>query len=83
MDSIRKYSINVTLNEAIDQLNKQLHNLLDNTEVHFSKRKKVLIQLERKTNQYRRAIDRSDLDNQKKLTNNTDLIRQIKKKIID
>jgi hypothetical protein len=83
IDSFRKYSINISLNEAMDQLNEQLHQLLNNTQIHFSKRKKILLQLERKHNQYRRSIGKSDLDNQNKLTNNTDLIRRIKKKIID
>jgi hypothetical protein len=83
LNSFRKFSINVSLSEAIGQVNQQLRHLLDNTEVHFSKRKKILIQLERKNNQYRRAIGLSDSDNQKILKNNTDLIRQIKKKIID
>ncbi|CAF3805433.1 unnamed protein product [Rotaria sp. Silwood1] len=83
LDSFRRYSTNISLNEHIDQLNEQLHHLLDNDRIHFSKRKKLLLQLERKNNQYRRVIDRLDLQNQKKITINNDLIRCIKKKIID
>ncbi|CAF1019901.1 unnamed protein product [Adineta steineri] len=82
MDNLRKYSINISLNEAIDQLNKQLQQLLDNTQIDFSKRKKILLQLERKHNQYRRSIEQTDLHNQRKLIDNNDLIRRIKKKII-
>lgn len=83
IDSLRKYSINISVNETIDQLNQQLLHLHDNTETHFSKRRKLLLQLERKNNQCRRLIDRSDLDNQKKLTINNNIIRSIKKKIIE
>ncbi|CAF0905678.1 unnamed protein product [Adineta steineri] len=82
MDNLRKYSINISLNEAIDQLNTQLQQLLDNTQIDFSKRKKILLQLERKHNQYRRSIEQTDLHNQRKLIHNNDLIRRIKKKII-
>ncbi|CAF0840064.1 unnamed protein product [Adineta steineri] len=82
MDNLRKYSINISLNEAIDQLNTQLQQLLDNTQIDFSKRKKILLQLERKHNQYRRSIEQTDLHNQRKLIDNNDLIRRIKKKII-
>ncbi|CAF3747482.1 unnamed protein product [Rotaria socialis] len=60
LDSFRTYSINVSLNESIDQLYGQLCRLFGNTQMYFSKRKKLLLQLERKKNQYRRAIDRSD-----------------------
>jgi hypothetical protein len=71
------------LNEAIDQLNEQLNQLLGNTEIHFSKRKKLLLQFERKNNQYRRSINQSDLENQKKLIENSNIIRRIKRQIID
>jgi len=83
IDSFRKYSFNISLNEAIDQLNEQLKQLLGNTQIHFSKRKKLLLQFERKNNQFRRSIDQSNLENQKRLTENSDIIRRIKKKIID
>jgi hypothetical protein len=83
IDSFRKYSCNISLNEAVNNLNQQLHQLLGNNQIHFSKRKKLLLQYERKNNQFRRSIDRSDLVNQKKITENSDLIRRIKKIIID
>src|SRR5436190_650446 len=83
IDSLRKYSFNISLNDAIDQLNEQLHQLHGNTQIHFSKRKKLLLQLERKYNRFRRLVTPSDLENQKKLIENSDLIRHIKKKIIN
>ncbi|CAF3036875.1 unnamed protein product [Rotaria sp. Silwood2] len=83
INSFRKDLINISLNESIDQLNEQLRHLLDNDRIHFSKRRKILLQLERKNNQHRRSIDRSDLHNQKIITINNNLIRCIKKKIID
>jgi hypothetical protein len=79
----RKYTINISVNEAIDQLHEQLCQLLNNSQVHFSKRRKILLQLERKNNHFRRSIDQSDLEKQKKLIVNTDVIRRIKHKIID
>ncbi|CAF1096214.1 unnamed protein product [Rotaria magnacalcarata] len=82
LDSFRTYAINVSLNQSIDQLHGQLCRLIGNTEMHFSKRKKLLLQLERKNNQYRRVIDRSDVQNNKKVMINNDLIRCIKKRII-
>jgi anti-sigma-K factor RskA len=83
IDSFRKYSFNISLNEAINQLNEQLCQLLDNSQLHFSKRKKLLLKFERKNNQFRRSINRLDSEYQKKLTKNSDIIRRIKKKIID
>jgi hypothetical protein len=83
IDTFRKYSFNISLNEAIDQLNEQLNQLLGNTQIHFSKRKKLLLQFERKNNQYRRSINQSDLENQKKLIENSNIIRRIKRQIID
>jgi len=83
IDTFRKYSFNISLNEAIDQLNEQLNHLLGNTQIHFSKRKKLLLQFERKNNQYRRSINQSDLENQKKLIENSNIIRRIKRQIID
>ncbi|CAF0863952.1 unnamed protein product [Rotaria sordida] len=83
INSFRKYSINIPLNESIDQLNEQLHHLLDNNQIHFSKRKKLLLQLERIHNRHRRSVDRLDSNNQKKITINNNLIRCIKKKIIN
>lgn len=82
INSFRKYSFNVSLNEVIDQVHQQLCQLLNNNQIHFSKRKKLLLQLERKNNQVRRLIDQSDNGNQQKLKDNFDLIRRIKKKII-
>lgn len=81
--AFRKYSINVSLNENIDQLNGQLHRLLENTQIHFSKKKKLLLHLERRNNQYRQAVGRSDAQNQKKIMMNNDLIRRINQKIMD
>jgi hypothetical protein len=70
-------------NESIDQLNQGLNQLLGNTGIHFNKRRKILLQYERKNNQFRRFIDRLDFENQKKLTQNSELIRHIKKQIIE
>lgn len=63
----------------VDQLHVQLYHLLNNTQTHFTKRRKLLLQYERKNNQLRRmdSIDR------KKITENYDLIRRIKKQIIE
>jgi hypothetical protein len=83
IDTFRKYSFNISLNEAIDQVNEQLNHLLGNTQIHFSKRKKLLLQFERKNNQYQRSINQSDLENQKKLIENSNIIRRIKRQIID
>jgi len=70
-------------NESIDQLSQGLNQLLGNTGIHFNKRRKILLQYERKNNQFRRFIDRLDFENQKKLTQNSELIRHIKKQIIE
>ncbi|CAF0740989.1 unnamed protein product [Adineta ricciae] len=82
LESLRKYTVDVTTNEAIDELNNQLRRLLDDTHINFIKRKKMLLQLERKHNQLRRLIAAGDFVNQQQVTHNTDLIRRIKKKII-
>jgi hypothetical protein len=76
-------SFDISLNEAVQHVNEQLHQLLGNTRIHFSKRKKLLLQLERKNNQFRRSIHQSDFVNQKKLTENSEIIRHIKMKIIN
>jgi hypothetical protein len=69
--------------ESIDRMNEELHRLFGNNEIHFNKRRKILLQLERKNNQFRRFIDQFDFETQRKLTLNSDLIRHIKKKIIE
>ena len=63
----------------VDRLHVQLYHLLNDTQTHFTKRRKLLLQYERKNNQLRRmdSVDR------KKITENYDLIRRIKKKIIE
>ena len=82
LDSMRKYSIEVSVDEILDQLYQQLIHLQSNSEIHANKRKKMLIQLERKTNQLRRAIDRTDEGKQKRIVEMTHLIQRIKKQII-
>ncbi|UJR14383.1 hypothetical protein I4U23_001379 [Adineta vaga] len=83
LESLRKYTVNISTNEALETLNQQLHRLLADTHIDFNKRKKMLLQLERKHNQYRRLFEQNDYHNQHKLADNTNLIRRIKKKIIE
>lgn len=63
----------------VDRLHVQLYHLFNDTQTHFTKRRKLLLQYERKNNQLRRvqSVDR------KKITENYELIRRIKKQIID
>lgn len=68
---------------SADQLNEQLYLLLGDTRKHFSKRRKLLLQLERRNNELRRAIHRLDLESQKKVTDNYQVIQRIKKTIIE
>jgi hypothetical protein len=82
MDSMRKYSINLSTNDILDQLKHQLIQLHEHYSIHFNKKKKILIQLERKHNQLRRSIDRSNREQMTELVEQMNLIRQIKKKII-
>lgn len=65
--------------EFVDRLHAQLQHLLNDTQIHFSKRKKLLLQYERRNNQLRR----SNVVDQKRITANYDLIRRIKKQIIE
>ena len=83
MEAMRKYSINVSAAELLEQLHEQLRHLHTNTRMHFQKKKKLVLQLERRNNQWRRRTDRSDAEQQKKLADNTHLIRLIKKTIVD
>ena len=83
MDAMRKYSVNVSTAELIEQLHAQLRHLQANSQMHFQKKKKLVLQLERRNNQWRRRIDQSDAEQQKTLADNTHLIRLIKKVIVD
>lgn len=83
LESLRKYTIHISKSEAIEQLNEELRALLANVVMDFPKRKKLLLQLERKHNQSRRIIDREDVAMQQLFTRNTELIRRIKRQIID
>ena len=82
LESLRKYSIEVSLRDHLDQLNDQLRQLHDNSAIHHAKRKKLLLQFERRNNQLRRSIERTDQDKQKILTENANFIRMMERKII-
>ena len=82
LDAMRKYSIEVSVDDMLDQLHQQLTHLHSSSEIHANKRKKIVIQLERKSNQLRRSIDPTDESKQRKIVDTTNLIRRIKKQII-
>lgn len=82
LDAIRKYSIEVSVDDMLDQLQQQLTHLHSSSEIHANKRKKMVIQLERQTNQLRRSIDRTDESKHRRIVDTTNMIRRIKKQII-
>lgn len=78
----RKYSVEVSKTEILQRINEQLRSLKTNSQIHYSKRKKLLLHLERRFNQIRRTFDSSDHNQQIHFAESVHLIREIKKSII-
>lgn len=79
---VRKYSFEETLDESIERLNHQLKRLNERTHEHFRKRKKLLLQLERQNNYYRRRKTQFDDNLRMIIDENLQIIREIKLQII-
>lgn len=82
LNQFRKYSFEETFADSIQQLNQQLKRLNERTDEHFHKRKKELLQFERRNNHYRTRQSQFDEKYRKIIDENQQLIRQIKIKII-